>query len=220
MDGISFILDGQIHRPGPVDPTLTVLRYLREHLGRNGTKEGCAEGDCGACTVAIGELIDGELRYRAVNACIQFLPTLDGKQLITVEDLKDPSDRLHPVQQAMVEQHGSQCGFCTPGFVMSMFCLYHQDCQPDRLQINDALGGNLCRCTGYGPIIEATASACQARKDDQFDLHCGRTKGQLEAIRRQHPLALEFEGRRYFAPLNVAQAIDLMQKHPSAVRCR
>ena len=216
-DGIRFVLDGEIHRPGPTDPTLTVLRYLREHLGRCGTKEGCAEGDCGACTVAIGELIDGQLRYRAVNACIQFLPTLDGKQLISVEDLKDSQGRLHPVQQALVEHHGSQCGFCTPGIVMSMFCLFHQHSHLDRVQISDALAGNLCRCTGYGPIIEATLSACQGSNDDLFDLHAERVKDQLETIRRKQGLSLKIAGQRYFAPLNIAQAIDLMQQHPEAV---
>src|ERR671918_680603 len=142
------------HEPrevGALDPNLTVLNYLREIEGRTGTKEGCAEGDCGACTVVLGELAGDRIRYRAVNACILFTPQLDGRQLITVEHLRRPDGSLHPVQQAMVESHGSQCGFCTPGFVMSLFALYHSEQGPSRQTILDSLAGNLCRCTGYRP---------------------------------------------------------------------
>ncbi len=122
---IRFLLDGDVHVVRDVSPTTTVLQYLRDHIRRCGTKEGCAEGDCGACTVVLAELVDDELRYRATNSCIQFLPTIDGKALLTVESLKALNwGNLHPVQQAMVECHGSQCGFCTPGFVMSLFALY------------------------------------------------------------------------------------------------
>ncbi|MGQ3072739.1 MAG: 2Fe-2S iron-sulfur cluster-binding protein, partial [Ferrovibrionaceae bacterium] len=145
------------------DPTRTVLEYLRLDERRRGTKEGCAEGDCGACTVALGECgADGVVRYRAVNACIQFAATLDGKQLVTVEDLAE-GERLHPVQQALVDAHGSQCGFCTPGFVMSMYVGHETDkaagALPDRQAINDRLAGNLCRCTGYRPIVDAARAA-------------------------------------------------------------
>ncbi|MFT7675811.1 MAG: xanthine dehydrogenase small subunit, partial [Gammaproteobacteria bacterium] len=141
------------------DPTRTVLQFLREDLGKTGSKEGCAEGDCGACTIVIAELIDSNLQFRAVNACIQFLPTLQGKAIFTVESLRLPDGELHPVQKALVDCHASQCGFCTPGFAMSMFVLY-QDLagtgnRPSRVMIDDCLSGNLCRCTGYKPIIEA-----------------------------------------------------------------
>ena len=169
-DGVRFILDGDIHHPGPVDPTLTVLRYLREHLGRFGTKEGCAEGDCGACTVVIGELVDGKTRYRAVNACIQFLPTLDGKQLITVEGLKDQSGELHPVQQAWIDGQVPQCGYCQSGQIMSAVALLNNNASPTDSDIDAAMSGNVCRCGTYGRIrdgIKTAASTMQSHADTE-----------------------------------------------------
>jgi xanthine dehydrogenase small subunit len=154
---VRFILDGREVTVKDVEPTLTVLEYLRERAGLTGTKEGCAEGDCGACTVVLGELtLDGEsIAYRAINSCIRFLATLDGKELVTVAGLRAGDGSLHPVQRAMVDQHASQCGFCTPGFVMSLFALYLNREQPTRGEVVEAMAGNLCRCTGYRPIIEA-----------------------------------------------------------------
>ena len=154
---VRFVLDGQIVRVPDAVPTRTVLEFLRNDLGRTGTKEGCAEGDCGACTVVLGELAPGgkRIEYRAVNSCIRFLPTLDGKELVTVESLAAAGGSAHPVQQAMVDRHASQCGFCTPGFVMSLFALYLARPAAKRDDVVDALSGNLCRCTGYRPIIEA-----------------------------------------------------------------
>ena len=153
---VRFVLDGEVVEVRNPAPTRTLLEFLREDLGRTGTKEGCAEGDCGACTVVVAEPgADERLHARAVNACIQFLPTLDGKELLTVESLRGADGSLHPVQQAMVACHGSQCGFCTPGFVMSLFALYKNARDPGRVAIDDALAGNLCRCTGYRPIVAA-----------------------------------------------------------------
>jgi xanthine dehydrogenase small subunit len=154
---VRFVLDGRVVALDRPPPTMTVLEYLRDLACRRGTKEGCAEGDCGACTVVVGELAAGENRmtYRAVNSCIRFLPTLDGKELITVESLAAPDGPAHPVQQSLIDHHASQCGFCTPGFVMSLFALYLNRSEADREEVLAALAGNLCRCTGYRPIIDA-----------------------------------------------------------------
>jgi xanthine dehydrogenase small subunit len=161
---IRFFHRGRTVEVAGVAPTTSVLDWLREHARCSGTKEGCNEGDCGACTVVVAARSDapgavGGLELQAVNACTQFLPTLDGKALFTVEDVAAADGTLHPVQQAMVECHGSQCGFCTPGFVMSMWSAYerHQagGTQPTRRELADELSGNLCRCTGYRPILDA-----------------------------------------------------------------
>lgn len=154
---IRFVHRGVVVEVEGLPPTTTVLAWLREHAGRSGTKEGCNEGDCGACTVMVGVLADDDaVRWHTVNACLQFLPMLDGCALRTVEDL--PLD--HPAPRAMVEHHASQCGFCTPGFVVSLAALYaNRPQQPSRREIADALAGNLCRCTGYDKIIRAVLDA-------------------------------------------------------------
>ena len=169
---IRFFHRGAVVEVSDVAPTTSVLDWLREHARCSGTKEGCNEGDCGACTVVVASRARaddddsiGGLAFRAVNACTQFLPTLDGKALFTVEDVSragargSSDDPLHPVQRALVDCHGSQCGFCTPGFVMSMWSTYEHHCErgtrPTRRGLADDLSGNLCRCTGYRPILDA-----------------------------------------------------------------
>ncbi len=157
---VRFLHQGQVQTVTPTAPTRTVLEWLREDARCTGTKEGCAEGDCGACMVVVGELdAAGALQLKPVNSCIQFLPTLNGKALFTVEDVAAADGSLHPVQQALVDKHGSQCGFCTPGFVMSLWASYqrHQGdaTAPTRQLLADELSGNLCRCTGYRPILDA-----------------------------------------------------------------
>ena len=153
---LRFILNGQDVVLSDVAPDQTLLDWLRLSRALKGTKEGCAEGDCGACTVLVGRLTPaGGLVYESVNACIRFLGSLDGCHVVTVEHLAPSEDRLHPVQQAMVDLHGSQCGFCTPGFVMSLYGLWMQTPNPTDRQIETALQGNLCRCTGYEPILRA-----------------------------------------------------------------
>src|ERR1700754_3960906 len=151
-DCLTFVLNGEVQVVRDIDPSTTLLNYLRKTRRLTGTKEGCAEGDCGACTVVVSELHAGSVRFRAVNACILLLPMLEGRGVTTVEHLRGADGALHPVQQALVDTHGSQCGFCTPGFVMSLYAAYLSEPKPDARRFNDILAGNLCRCTGYGPI--------------------------------------------------------------------
>ncbi len=221
---IRFVLDGEVIEIDDIDPTRTVLQFLREDLGRKGTKEGCAEGDCGACTVVVAEANGDDLSLRAINSCIQFLPTIDGKELITVESLAPDANDLHPVQRALVEHHGSQCGFCTPGFVMSLFALYKSNANPSRQEIDDALAGNLCRCTGYRPII-AAAQSMYEEADPQSDwLRQAFGTAQdpkerverLDRLVRKDGLALEHDGHHFFAPLDIAAFAELYKQHPDA----
>jgi xanthine dehydrogenase small subunit len=209
---IRFLLDREVIEIRDVDPTRTVLQFLREDLRRKGTKEGCAEGDCGACTVVVAELNrDGDdVSLKAINSCIQFVPTLDGKELITVESLAD-GDALHPVQSAMVAAHGSQCGFCTPGFVMSLYALYETNQNPDRQAIDDALAGNLCRCTGYRPIVAAATDMYSAARPPATD-----RAAALKKIQREGSLRIEHNGRKFFAPANADEFAAVLTKYPEA----
>lgn len=209
---IRFLRAGRVETVTGVDPTMTVLDFLRGR-GLTGTKEGCAEGDCGACTVVLGEREGNRVRYRAVNACILFLPTLDGKQLITVEDLQGSDGSLHPVQKAMVEAHGSQCGFCTPGFVMSLFALFHEEkAELDHETTCRALAGNLCRCTGYRPILEAADKMAKAGRTDHFSLAESETATRLRGLRREKCLTLA----EYHAPGTIEELGGLLADHPDA----
>ena len=230
---IRFVLDGEVVELEGVDPTRTVLQFLREDFSHLGSKEGCAEGDCGACTIALAEVDSSgkRLQVRAINSCIQFLPTLDGKELITVESLRSPEGDLHPVQQAMVDWHGSQCGFCTPGFVMSLFALYKNNAAPSRREIDDALAGNLCRCTGYRPIIEAANRMYRDYADRQkssswlLEPHAAKTRAGgdekarislLNSLQREHSLAVDMHGRKFFAPKSSDELAELLEEHPDA----
>jgi xanthine dehydrogenase small subunit len=174
---IRFLRRGRIVERHDVPPMQTVLDYLRLEERARGTKEGCNEGDCGACTVALGSLKGPHVTYQPVNACILLVAQLDGKELVTVDDLSTDG-HLHPVQQALVETHGSQCGFCTPGFVMSLFTLYHEGRAPTRAEIATHVAGNLCRCTGYRPIIDAALRCCTGSAAD------GWARGATEAARQ------------------------------------
>ncbi|WP_041499660.1 2Fe-2S iron-sulfur cluster-binding protein, partial [Xanthomonas sacchari] len=184
MDTVRFLLDGQVMELDAADPTASVLDLLRYRLGRTGSKEGCAEGDCGACTVLVGELAAGDgadgdeqVRWRALNACILFVPMLDGKALLTVESLA-VGGALHAVQQELVQRHGSQCGFCTPGFVMSLYARSIGALGTGQAALSDVIAGNLCRCTGYGPILDAGAAVPPVPRDD------AATLAGLRALRR------------------------------------
>lgn len=213
---IRFFHRGRIVEVGPgVPATRTVLQWLREDLRATGTKEGCAEGDCGACTVVLGRLgEDGQLALHPVNACLQFLPTLDGKALFTVEDLAGADGRLHPVQQALREAHGSQCGFCTPGFAMSLWASYERHSAAggcaSRTQLADELSGNLCRCTGYRPILDAGQ-----RMFELPAMRLDRTAvaQALRELQRDPPLSL---GERYSAPRTLEALAERRQARPEA----
>ena len=171
MAGIAFLLNGTPVRIGDEPPTRTLLDWLRETRGLTGTKEGCNEGDCGACTVMV---TDGR-GARALNACILFLPQLHGTAVRTIEGIAGPAGQLHPVQAAMVEHHGSQCGFCTPGFVVSMAAAHLNG----RTDHDDQLAGNLCRCTGYAPIVRAAEAAAAQPVPDWLKADASLTFAQI-----------------------------------------
>jgi xanthine dehydrogenase small subunit len=213
---IRFYYRGAVHEVSDAAPTQTILQHLREDLRCTGTKEGCAEGDCGACTVVVGSLEDGKLELKAINSCIQFTPTLDGKALFTVEDLQQPDGSLHPVQQALVECHGSQCGFCTPGFAMSMWGMYlKQEGQcPSRAQIDDALSGNLCRCTGYRPIIDAARRMTEL---PQVGFDRAALAEHLGPLQRSQGFSYAAHGQRFHVPRTVAELARLRAEHPAAL---
>ncbi|MEG1339868.1 MAG: xanthine dehydrogenase small subunit [Pseudomonas sp.] len=217
---IQFLFNQELRSEHALDPNLTVLQYLREHLGKSGTKEGCASGDCGACTVVVGELTEDNsgresIRYRSLNSCLTFVSSLHGKQLISVEGLKHQG-QLHSVQQAMADCHGSQCGFCTPGFVMSLFALQKNSDAPDLHKAQEALAGNLCRCTGYRPILAAAEQSCCKARPDQFDSNQAQTIARLKAIAPSETGELNSGDKRCLVPLTVADLADLYGSHPEA----
>jgi xanthine dehydrogenase small subunit len=214
---IRFIRRGRLIELVDVPPTMMLLDYLRETEGATGTKEGCREGDCGACTVAIGRLRNGALLYEPVNACILLLGQVDGTEVITVEDLAQADGALHPVQAAMVEKHASQCGFCTPGFVMSLFTLYQSTVGPvSRDDVNACIAGNLCRCTGYRPIVDAGIAACAGPRQDRFvDRHADVTS-VLQYLADDDDVLVGDDNAFFAAPGRIATLVVLYEKHPDA----
>ncbi|WP_265674327.1 xanthine dehydrogenase small subunit [Vibrio qingdaonensis] len=213
---ITFLLNQDIRQEENLSPNMTVLNYLRTQVNKNGTKEGCGSGDCGACTVVLGELVDGELRYRSVNSCLTFISALHGKQLITVEDLQAKDRSLHPVQQAIVDFHGSQCGYCTPGFIMSMFALGKNKPNANKQDVMESLAGNLCRCTGYRPIVDAALSLCDDTPlTDQFSELSRLTIQKLEKI-QQNEASLRAGHLTAFSPKSTEELAKLYQAHPTA----
>ena len=241
---IRFHFRGREQQLDGCAPTRTVLQYLREDAHCSGTKEACAEGDCGACTVVVGHVDGDEVRLQAINSCIQFVPSLDGKALFTVEDLQHCDGSLHPVQQALVDCHASQCGFCTPGFVMSLWALYLQQSRQQPLQQNpapalqanlqthlqtelppnvepssraallQALSGNLCRCTGYKPIIDAGLRMHEYPPVNHPPLPLA---AQLQALHRSKGWKFESGGQTCFVPHTREELGTLRRDYPDAV---
>jgi len=212
---IEFIFNNKIIRILNPNPNETILNFIRVNLKKTGTKEGCAEGGCGACTIVLGELVNNNIKYKAINACIAFLPTLNRKQLILVEDLISSDGKLHPVQNAMVKFHGSQCGFCTPGFVMSMFAMYKNNKLLNDEIINDSLSGNLCRCTGYRPIIDAAKSLNKKSDNDEFVRFKKKTINLFKKIKIKN-IQIEKENKKYFAPNTILELKKALKNNPDA----
>jgi len=211
-NNIEFIYQDRIFKIENPDSNETLLNYVRTKLKKTGTKEGCAEGGCGACTIVTGELKKNEINYKAINSCITLLPTLQGKQLILVEDLISKEGSLHPVQQAMVNCHGSQCGFCTPGFVMSLFSMFKKNSKFKDEEIKDSISGNLCRCTGYQPIIKAAKSLKNKNKVDQFTKNKKTTIDLLKKINNKS-IVIYNQDKKYFAPRYVQELKKILKKN-------
>ncbi|ANK75406.1 xanthine dehydrogenase small subunit (plasmid) [Ensifer adhaerens] len=215
---IRFILNHRLVELADVSPVQTLLDFLRIDRNLKGTKEGCAEGDCGACTVLIGRLLDGKLKYESVNACIRFVGSLDGCHIVTVDSLAQPAGPLHPVQQAMVDTHASQCGFCTPGFVMSLYGLWMENSKPSIAEIEKALQGNLCRCTGYAAIIRA-AEAISTIGDigkDPLVAERDRIAGELAALQDGRRVEIGSETERFILPGSVDDFAAVLEANPKA----
>jgi len=215
-NNIEFVYQDRIFEIKNPDPNEILLNYIRTKLKKIGCKNGCSEGGCGACTVVLGEIKNNEINYKAINSCITFLPTLQGKQLILVEDLISKDGSLHPVQQAMVNYHGSQCGFCTPGFVMSLFAMYKNFSFYNKENIQDSISGNLCRCTGYRSIVDAAKSLNNTNRSDQFDKNKKKIINLLKKINSEN-VSLKNGNKKYFSPKSIKELIKTIKDNPNSI---
>jgi xanthine dehydrogenase small subunit len=214
MAEIRFLLNGAPRAEAGVPPTMTVLDWLRLRARLTGTKEGCAEGDCGACSIVVGREVEGKLAYEAVNACLMMVPQLDGCAVLTVEGLAGSDGTLHPVQQALIDTDATQCGFCTPGFAMAMLAFHHGGEPGADNPIHEALAGNLCRCTGYRAIVEA----CRRIASGPADRFASDAPGTAAAL-RELPAATDYRhgAQAYLAPRSLAELLAARAQHPDAV---
>jgi len=215
---LRFLLNGEPVDLAEVKPDETLLDFLRLSRSLKGTKEGCAEGDCGACTVLVGRLAGGALVYESVNACIRFLGSLDRTHVVTVEHLKGTDGGLHPVQRAMVDFHGSQCGFCTPGFVMSLYALWMRGPEPSDAAIEKALQGNLCRCTGYEAIMRAARAISSYGKAAKDPLRAERARviAALRAMADGTRVEVGAGKDRFVLPADVDDLARVLEAEPAA----
>jgi len=213
---IKFVWNNKIFKIDNPDPNETLLNFIRLKIKKTGTKEGCAEGGCGACTVVLAELKKNDLTYKAINACISFVTILQGKQLIIVEDLLNSKGSLHPVQKAMVDYHGSQCGFCTPGFVMSLFAMQKNYSSYSEENIKDSISGNLCRCTGYRPIVDAAKSLNNKNRSDKFVKSKKKIISLLKKIKLEN-ISIKNRNKKYFAPRTVTELKKIIKDYPNSI---
>lgn len=213
---LEFLLNGTRTTVAGLSPTTTLLDHLRLEKRLTGTKEGCAEGDCGACTVSVGELRDGKVIHLAVNACILFLPMLAGKSVLTADGIVGPEGQLHPCQQAIVDTHGSQCGFCTPGFSMSLYAAWRNGAKTDLGTINDTLAGNLCRCTGYGPLIQAARVMHEALVPDWETHRLAEEWAALRSMAQAGPIEFTVDDQTCLLPATLDDLADACLRFPQA----
>ena len=215
---IRFLLNGDDVRLDGVRSSDTLLDFLRIQRRLTGTKEGCAEGDCGACTVLVGSIKDDALHYEPINACIRFVASLDGCHVVSIEHLRGPDGGLHPVQQAMVDLHGSQCGFCTPGIVMALYALWMQTPNPTERQVETALQGNLCRCTGYEPIVKAAMAAASygSPATDRLNEERATTLARLKDLKDGHRVEIKQDDDHFILPRDVDDLAAALVEYPRA----
>jgi len=215
-DAIFFYLNGQPVTVAGTDVFETVANFVRYRMGATGTKLVCEEGDCGACSVLVGRPTEDGIEYKPINSCIQFIYQIAGAHVVTVEGLRRGSD-MHPVQDAMVRCHGAQCGFCTPGFVVAMCGMFESGSKPEERDVRNALTGNLCRCTGYEPIIKAALSVDRTSLRTLNELYPpDEISSNLRAHSRE-PVRIDAQGRKFFAPTTIAEAAKFKNDNPGAV---
>lgn len=218
MNKISFVYRNKIQtidfKESKFTPNSTLLEFIRSNQNTKGTKEGCNEGDCGACTVVLIEKTNNQIKYRAINSCVMFLPSVHGKQILTIEDIGSV-DKLHPIQQIFIDQHASQCGFCTPGFIMSLFAQKADKINSTKEELVEAVTGNLCRCTGYEPIVNSAYDISKLDDLQQFNTHL--REDLIDQIDISKTIVINKDVYKFFIPSSINKALKLKSENKNAV---